>query len=761
MPPGLVELIEGLTREVLRNNPSDIYGFCAGHVQQLLEIRDGPLQKKTLTLEEKIAKAQEKVRQRAEQRRQQYDRELLNRQSGKGSEIQATPLNKYDTPPILPQEATAVPILKNPTQIEQDLGNTSEVESSHEVHTSKEDPQQQDIKDLSRQDNVLKDDIKSEPNDMKSESKINDDLVELSDETSGNNVSLESTLNEPPNTDTPASKVEMSDNLRAPIADEEMMHAKEQSFKEDQKLVADDSALQEITESTPNPEEHILSTQIKSETVEKVSDALSQIENGARVDDQNSVTQEVNVISNFTATTQSDNITIPLNKEENRNSSETETIQNVIDPDITNQSNTDNVTETTNSDATVNKKEEDLQETNTFDISFKESPTVELQDPQMNPDMLESLLETNTDTDVVTLLTQDSTKTEFNSSFVDLQQDAFKHTTGNTDLSQGYKDNSKTNGIISTLEELEDNTLHKTGTSNIAMIENNNKENDAIDNNGDENTLTNCENPQIHNQDGNMDLETAAVTIQKVFRTFLFKSRASTFEDSVSEETMFLNETDKNKDECDFPIAGSLNERRSHGLTRMDTVLQTVNEEKSLSLSTDDSSTMSSAATVIQAHVRGFLVRNKFNSNKTVSSTSLAATNSNEPFLTSLEMDNEQNKNKTVLNIHIVPEGEEQQTEISVVKDDMIEGTIAEEAKNEVNAENIALETTVSDKAETVKPIESVEKMNCDEMDVVTPFISNEENNSSNQSLMHSGEFHDAVLPTKVLRSDTTVASGE
>lgn len=42
MPPGLVELIEGLTREVLKNNPSDIYGFCAGHLQQLLETRDGP-----------------------------------------------------------------------------------------------------------------------------------------------------------------------------------------------------------------------------------------------------------------------------------------------------------------------------------------------------------------------------------------------------------------------------------------------------------------------------------------------------------------------------------------------------------------------------------------------------------------------------------------------------------------------------------------------------------------------------------------------
>lgn len=39
-----------------------------------------------------------------------------------------------------------------------------------------------------------------------------------------------------------------------------------------------------------------------------------------------------------------------------------------------------------------------------------------------------------------------------------------------------------------------------------------------------------------------MDLETAAVTIQKVFRTFLFKSRASTFEDSVNDDNNLTDE---------------------------------------------------------------------------------------------------------------------------------------------------------------------------------------------------------------------------
>lgn len=305
------------------------------------------------------------------------------------------------------------------------------------------------------------------------------------------------------------------------------------------------------------------------------------------------------------------------------------------------------------------------------------------------------------------------------------------------------------------------------------------------------------------------------------------------------------------QEECDFPIAGALNtERRPHGITRMDTVLQTVNEEKSLSLSTDDSS-LSSAATVIQAHVRGFLVRNKLNSNKTVSTNSLAASNSNEPSLTSLEIDTDQNKNKTILNIHIVPEGgnylsrdeslitsmdlsldsppssinlqlhplgydkserrklkredaiqsisppsnnsgklsedvdsvkelplndhvgiADHQERNNSTQESSLENTSIEDL-NFSHVENIVLKTIVSkvpgdtkqdtDNSEIniKQKRKSLTKMNSDEMDVVTAFISNEEHISSDSKLMHTGEFHDAVLPTKVSRSNTSVASGE
>lgn len=41
MPVGLVELLEDLSKDVLKNNPTDIYSFCANHMKKLLDIRDG------------------------------------------------------------------------------------------------------------------------------------------------------------------------------------------------------------------------------------------------------------------------------------------------------------------------------------------------------------------------------------------------------------------------------------------------------------------------------------------------------------------------------------------------------------------------------------------------------------------------------------------------------------------------------------------------------------------------------------------------
>lgn len=41
VPVGLEELIEGLTKEVLRKQPNDVYTFASEHFSQLLTLRDG------------------------------------------------------------------------------------------------------------------------------------------------------------------------------------------------------------------------------------------------------------------------------------------------------------------------------------------------------------------------------------------------------------------------------------------------------------------------------------------------------------------------------------------------------------------------------------------------------------------------------------------------------------------------------------------------------------------------------------------------
>lgn len=273
----------------------------------------------------------------------------------------------------------------------------------------------------------------------------------------------------------------------------------------------------------------------------------------------------------------------------------------------------------------------------------------------------------------------------------------------------------------------------------------------------------------------------------------------------------------------------------------MDTVLQTVNEEKSLSLSTDDSSTLSSAATTIQAHVRGFLVRNRLNSSKTLSMNSLV--NSHEV----VEGDPEQHKNKTILNIHIVPEkgnylsrdeslitsmdlsldgsppssvnlhplscdiserrkmlkredavqsvsppsnnsgklSEDSVKEVLINENGVLERELTYDKTIEMDDKSKELDNETSDvlsNASTVTPTtiitisksedpirsprenteaalqRNVKSLSSDESDVITPSPRNLGNGGN---LVHSGEFHDVLLPTKVSRNDTQVVRGE
>lgn len=268
-------------------------------------------------------------------------------------------------------------------------------------------------------------------------------------------------------------------------------------------------------------------------------------------------------------------------------------------------------------------------------------------------------------------------------------------------------------------------------------------------------------------------------------------------------------------------------ERR--GISRMDTVLQTVNEEKSLSLSTDDSSTLSSAATIIQAHIRGFLVRNKLNVNKIPSTASCIDSDGFSG--ASFDTDNDQQKTKTILNIHIVPEREHfanrdesllTSTDLSLddgphsmslhphsygaserrkqlkredavqsatppsnnsssklsedldsVKEILIDDNTKELLKNnsddvirksidDSNSKSQEIQTAVE--KEKNSPRESFGNAILEyENDQVTP-LTGEKSISYDyftESLTHSSEFHEVVLPTKVSRNDTSIVRGE
>nr|XP_021186468.2 LOW QUALITY PROTEIN: uncharacterized protein LOC110373506 [Helicoverpa armigera] len=819
LPFGLVELIEGLTRDVLKNNPTDIYGFCANHMHQLLEIRDGPTPKKPLTLEEKIARAQEKVRQRAEQRWQQYTMNLRQQQTEQGSETKPASTEDDGSLTTSSQEPTAVSLPVN---------TNSEMIGAKIL----DDPHQSKIP-LTKTGI-----IEEKPDNLNKDTE--DEPVRVHVTESMNEAGCKTPENCP--TDSTPKNDEFGRDARDDIVDMTAATIRVGEDLGEGKIIKSEEDLrksQELVTAT-NLQEPDIETNIQQHSSPIHSLIMNQgsvlLECGDKIIDDSVVINpekssdnkllEENVptpmvdVPAKTTEPQTDQVLSSLNPETEQ-STEIGAI-NIIDDSMNSSivvENADNADPTNNVN---NNGNEDPNETNTINISFKELPNVELQDSMINLDILESLPETNKDSDIVTLITQDS-----NNEFT--KENSLKHDGLNAWTRTVLLIYLKLLNNILNLCIVADQRQHRDNEINGDSIENKDKENNVNGNQSFERSKLVESSLQILGQDSNMDLETAAVTIQKVFRSFLFKSRASTFDETGNDDAMFLNEElDKNKDECDFPVAGSINERRPHGLTRMDTVLQTVNEEKSLSLSTDDSSTLSSAATVIQAHVRGFLVRNKLNSNKTISTNSLAASNSNEPSLTSLEMDNEQNKNKTVLNIHIVPEGgnylsrdeslitsmdlsldssppssinlhplgyDKSERRKQLKREDAIQSIsppsnnsgklsedvdsvkelplndheVTEEHKSvdisvkddlqeeEVASENVKVPSDANDATEaktTEEKQQSLVRTNSDEMDVVTPF-----RNEDNTKLMHSGEFHDAALPTKVSRSDTSVAS--
>ncbi|XP_045502964.1 uncharacterized protein LOC123699950 isoform X2 [Colias croceus] len=661
MPPGLLELMEGLSKDVLRNNPINIYEFCADHMQKLLQIRDDhPHQ--SINLEQKIIKAQKIVRERAKQRRETYDKLIAGQ---KGNFLNNRALSLHGSANVNPENIKISEGELPVNQIE-DLdaeGRIVIIEMNNDdLIVNREAVEVQKINDQ----NIFEDESKEKGNEQntidmgfekrENENQIAINLKEFTDIPNNEKIDVDQSL---------TSLIEPSFEINAP--------GEKSVLKESFKEAIDDF-------------------------------------------DQNIYIENENIETDATK----------LNKQ----STSVENARSDDDKDIQFES-----------------KQDEIQPSVVFKPASAESEIIK---PKLEQSMSEQ-------------------------SYSAKQQENSTKITGDTDALPEKKD---------------DNNLINDGTH--------------------------------HN---GMDLETAAITIQKVFRTFLFKSKTTSIDDATNVDiNLFIN--DKNVQENINISNVNINKER-RGISRMDTVLQTVNEEKSLSLSTDDSSTLSSAATIIQAHIRGFLVRNKFNVNKASSSSLLDS----ECFSgTSMETESDQQKGKTILNIHIVPErghftsrdesiitsmdlsmdnsppsssnlhphsydinerrkqlkredavqsvsppsnnsSSKQSEDVDSVREllvpentDLSKKVTADpliQGNNDVCPTHNEIQTAVEKEMNEHSPQPSIEnRITSDESDVVTPFIE-QSISSDNVKLMHSSEFHEVVLPTKVSRSDTSVVRGE
>ncbi|XP_073950399.1 uncharacterized protein isoform X3 [Choristoneura fumiferana] len=703
MPPGLLELMEGLTKDILKNNPENVYEFCAGHMHKLLELRNGggteTAPKYQLSLDEKIKIAQEKVRQRINDRQLQYQKKMSNI----SNEILDHKINVTEPKSLAENALENITTSKQPVHHGDELVKISEVEiflqpdvTITTTDNNKDDvPQKQEVKEnlavsaesvqdstfITAEDKVVKcssvltklepsnnleqlqsvdliDELKKEAEQsevvlekdtpaplegIQSESSINGVKKELNENVVGVELTSDILKNEESR-----GEVEMSENEKMNDENTETVSEIKQVIKKPENVSnANTKSISNDTDNTIFP--------TKSEIISMPSNSVPDIEIEINRDDKKTIfidvqkvikneqeEKEMNPDQQIIENLNTEKVPLDIGKGVTDNGKEiqekvadselnrdaTESIENtiVLDEGENNYSKTIIVESQTGVDQTSNES--------VLDPLLENSVTEENQPIDKHPD----------------LTTQHVTENETLATVTNL---------GNKELSDDHVDKNVLHNDIDKKSQVINVTEIAAGKKNHITTELYASENDIHNNPSNMKTDMTTENAEpIENREGNgMDLETAAITIQKVFRTFLFsKSRASTSDDTANDNSLDEEIEKKNfQDEPEYIISSAnLNkERRALGISRMDTVLQTVNEEKSLSLSTDDSSTLSSAATTIQAHIRGFLVRNRMASYKTASNSSLV--NSEGPSTKSLDGDINEPK-KTILNIHIVPE---------------------------------------------------------------------------------------------------------
>ncbi|XP_013135641.1 PREDICTED: homeobox protein 9-like isoform X2 [Papilio polytes] len=643
MPAGLVELMEGLSREVLKNNPTEVYKFCAQHMRNLLVLRDGKPPEKYLTLEQKINKANNIIKRRANERRRNFDnnmqlhvdQDIIEQSFGNDVEIASIVLNadnmntstadsksreenvdttKYNIEDIhLDIERSIKDIRHNTT--DDSVGNDN-TETKNDLHTK--DNTSDTYADSQNQGNSTGFDKDDKTN---TEPAINDDNKKVVQEL---DINIENEINPIIVT----ANIEINDQPNVEVCE---IIAEEYDVKEEKEIKLNEDPQGKSEEADQNNIQNIQGTNEQNLTVD--GDNIK----------ENIVISPLDSLKDSIANNETENYDIKANLHVKY--AAVEDIKDAEKNDSTNILTEVRVTDSPAKDVNIAVLEK-RDDTNKETVEVIEKP----QNQTNTTETIEKDIEIN----------NSNNTTENNATAkIITENDVSENENQEKDINTLIKEESNINKIlneqkdsdivINIQSEQQDKDNKNDANSNDDSSQLSMKEFDDIEsNNSNEPETDKLKNPKT------MDLETAAITIQKVFRNFLFRSKTSSLEEPTNTEfNMFGREP--SKDENSFTIQNQNKDRRVMGISRMDTVLQTVNEEKSLSLSTDDSSTISSAATVIQAHIRGFLCRNRLNRNKMTSSASLNTSKDSSPV--SSEADPDLLKNKTVLNIHIVPEG--------------------------------------------------------------------------------------------------------
>ncbi|XP_045537849.1 GATA zinc finger domain-containing protein 14 isoform X1 [Papilio machaon] len=701
MPAGLVELMEGLSREVLKNNPSEVYKFCAQHMRNLLVLRDGKPPKKYLTLEQKINKANNIINQRAEERRRNFDKNMQinvdqdNIEQSRGNDIEIATIvinadnlntskedsesreeNQYHSEHNIEKGNSDLEngtnivdnghnktdesvVKKDNTEIKTNLSNDNG-NGNNPIFETSADPL--DISHIVNQGNnigIVNDDkiniaqtemtvgdksdkqlsINSEDNCNKTVQKLD---VKIDNEVNLDHVDTNIKIDEVPNVvcELRTHEINVKEEKENKLDDDSEDTRKETELNNTNDT--HDASKQNCNDSGENIEENIVVT-IRDSLKDDIKDINFQVKYIDMVDISTHNEKDDGTNEAIETNPETEAVNNNLEKEDMLNK---KTIEGTESVSQNKAEKVENVCEINNYNHT--------EETDTKIIIIEAGDNVAenenlKQDIETTNELINKTLDCKSDDTILKVALVSEHKIDEMSNTVDTQinNDERKD---HCDLNKFIKDEDESDNIILIEKETqkEDNKNHANSNHDSSQLSI--KDSDDLQS-------KNINEPETNklNSSKTMDLETAAITIQKVFRNFLFRSKTSSFEEPTNVEfNMFGREPDA-KDESGFPIHNQNKDRRVMGISRMDTVLQTVNEEKSLSLSTDDSSTISSAATVIQAHIRGFLCRNRLNRNKITSSASLNTSKESSPV--SSEADPDLVKNKTVLNIHIVPEG--------------------------------------------------------------------------------------------------------